>query len=207
MRLMIGLVRSCASKCAGIGLMTLLPIMAAAETAYVTDNLRLRMYSDASLTSVIETLQSGDAFEVLSRNSQTALVQLADGRQGYVSAGYIVYDPPAKLIVNEAQAEVERVTAELESMRAAFAEPQALVDQLQAEASTLQADLDAATAHAAELEESNESLLAKQARYRYSLPYTWVGGAIIIALIAGILLGQWWDDRQSRRRHGGIRVY
>ena len=30
---------------------------------------------------------------------------------------------------------------------------------------------------------------------------------VIIALIAGILLGQWWDDRQSRKRHGGIRVY
>ena len=207
MRLLSGRARICASRCACLGLLTLLPIIAAAETAYVTDNLRLRMYSDASLTSVIETLQSGDAFEVLSRNSQTALVELPDGRQGYVSAGYIVYDPPAKLIVNEAQAEVERVTAELEALQAAFAEPQALVDQLQAEASSLQADFEAATAQVAELEESNESLVAKQARYRYSLPYTWVGGAIIIALISGILLGQWWDDRQSRKRHGGIRVY
>jgi len=187
--------------------MTLLPIMAAAETAYVTDNLRLRMYADPNLTSVIETLQSGDAFEVLSRNSQTALVELADGRQGYVSAAYIVYDKPAKLIVQESQAEVERVTAELESLNAAFAEPQALVDQLQAEAATLRTELDAAAARAVELEESNASLAAKQARYRYSLPYTWVGGAIVIALIAGILLGQWWLDRQSRKRHGGIRVY
>ena len=207
MRLIPGLARICASRCACLGLLTLLPITAAAETAYVTDNLRLRMYSDANLTSVIETLQSGDAFEVLSRNSQTALVELPDGRQGYVSAGYIVYDPPAKLIVNEAQAEVERVTAELDALQAAFAEPQALVDELQAEASSLQADLEAATARVAELEDSNESLVAKQARYRYSLPYTWVGGAIIIALIAGVLLGQWWDDRQSRKRHGGIRVY
>lgn len=207
MRLMFGPARFRALRCASIGLLTLLPIVAAAETAYVTDNLRLRMYSDASLTSVIETLQSGDAFEVLSRNSQTALVELPDGRQGYVSAGYIVYDPPAKLIVNQSQAEVERVTAELESLKAAFAEPQALVDQLQAEAATLSADLDAAAARVAELEESNEALVAKQARYRYSLPYTWVAGAIIIALIAGILLGQWWLDRQSRKRHGGIRVY
>lgn len=201
MRLTIGLARGIC------GLLTLLPILAAAETAYVTDNLRLRMYADANLTSVIETLQSGDAFEVLSRNSQTALVELADGRQGYLSAAYIVYDKPAKLIVEESQAEVERVTAELESLKAAFAEPQALVDQLQGEAEALRTELDAAAARAVELEESNASLTARQARYRYSLPYTWVGGAIVIALIAGILLGQWWLDRQSRKRHGGIRVY
>lgn len=207
MRLTIGLARSCRARCAGFWLLALLPVIGAAETAYVTDNLRLRMYSDASLTGVVETLQSGDAFEVLSRNSQTARIRLQDGRQGYVSAAYIVFDPPAKLIVNEAQAEAERLSAELESLKAAFAEPQALVDQLQAEASTLNAELDAATARAAELEASNASLVARQARYRYSLPYAWVGGAVVIALIAGILLGQWWDDRQSRKRHGGIRVY
>jgi SH3 domain protein len=190
-----------------IGLMALLPIIAIAETAYVTDNLRLRMYADPDLTSVVETLQSGDSFEVLSRNAQTALVELADGRQGYVSAAYIVYDKPAKLIVAESQAEVERVTAALDSLKASFAEPQALVDRLQAESAELEAKLDAATARAVELEESNQSLVEKQARYRYSLPYTWVAGAIVICLVAGVLLGQWWDDRKSRKRHGGIRVY
>lgn len=190
-----------------IGLMTLLPLIAVAETAYVTDNLRLRMYADAELTSVLETLQSGDAFEVLSRNSQTALVQLADGRQGYVSAGYIVYDKPAKLIVAESQAEVERLTALNTELQASFAEPQALVDKLRAESADLNAQLDTAAARVVELEDSNRSLTAKQARYRYSLPYTWVAGAMIICLIAGVLAGQWWDDRQSRKRHGGIRVY
>ena len=207
MRPMIVQPRCCAPLRILLGVLTLLPVTVAAETAYVTDNLRLRMYSDASLTQVIETLQSGDAFEVLSRNSQTALVELPDGRRGYVSAGYIVYEPPAKLIVNQSQVEVERLTGELESLQAAFAEPQALVDELQARVSSLSADLDAATARVAELEDSNASLVARQERYRYSLPYAWVGGAILIALVAGILLGQWWVDRQSRKRHGGIRVY
>lgn len=190
-----------------IGLMALLPVLAVAETAYVTDNLRLRMYADAELTSVVETLQSGDPFELLSRNSQTALVQLPDGRQGYVSAGYIVNEKPAKLIVAESLAEVERLTALNAELQASFAEPQALVDQLRAELSDLNAQLDAAAARVVDLEESNRSLTEKQARYRYSLPYTWVGGAIIVCLIAGVLLGNWWDDRQSRKRHGGIRVY
>ncbi|MDH3746638.1 MAG: hypothetical protein OER97_00415 [Gammaproteobacteria bacterium] len=190
-----------------IGLLTLIPMMAVAETAYVTDNLRLRMYADAELTSVVETLVSGDQFEVLSRNSQTALVELADGRQGYVSAGYIVYEKPAKLIVNESQAEMERLSLRVEELQASFAEPQALVDKLRQESADLQARLDESSSRTAELEASNESLAARQERYRYSLPYTWVGGAVVVCLITGFFGGLWWIDRQNRARHGGIRVY
>ena len=190
-----------------LGLMTLLPMIVAAETAYVTDNLRLRMYADAELTSVIDTLQSGDAFEVLSRNSQTALIELPDGRQGYVSAGYIVYEPPAKLIVSQAQAEAARLTRELDELKAAFAEPQALVDSLRTEAAELKTSLETAESRAAELEADNNSLRRRQESYRYSMPYTWVAGAIGVCVLAGFFLGLWWVDRQSRRRHGGIRVY
>ena len=94
-----------------IGVLTLLPLLAAAETAYVTDNLRLNMYQNADLSGTrIDTLVSGQAFEVLSRNAQTALVELADGKQGYVSAAYMVFDKPARLIVTETQAENERLS-------------------------------------------------------------------------------------------------
>lgn len=190
-----------------IGLVALMPLLVAAETAYVTDNLRLRLYANAELTSIVETLVSGDQFEVVSRNSQTALVELPDGRRGYVSAGYIVYDKPAKLIVAETQAEADRLTNELDELKAAFAEPAALVDRLQQEKADLQGQLDAATGRSTDLEAENESLTKRQQRYRYSLPYSWVGGAVLVCLIAGVLGGLWWTDRQSRRRHGGIRVY
>jgi len=190
-----------------IGLVALMPLLAAAETAYVTDNLRLRLYTDADLTSVVDTLVSGDQFEVLSRNAQTALVELPDGRQGYVSAGYIVYEKPAKLIVAESEAEQVRLTTELEDMKASFAEPAALVERLRAEAAEVESQLDSANARTADLEADNDSLRKRQERYSHSLPYTWVGGAIVICLIAGFIGGLWWTDAQSRRRHGGIRVY
>ncbi len=188
-------------------LAALFPMLAIAETAYVTDNLRLRLYDTADLTNVIETLVSGDQLEVLSRNRQTALVRLDDGRQGYVAAGYIVYDKPAKLIVAESQAETERLRAEIAELEAAFAEPQALVARLEQQTAELQASLDAAVARGDDLEARNQSLVDRQARYRYSLPYTWVFGALVICLAAGVFLGRWWVDQQSRRRHGGIRVY
>lgn len=191
-----------------IGVLTLLPLLAAAETAYVTDNLRLNMYQNADLTGTrVDTLVSGQEFEVLSRNAQTALVELADGRQGYVSAAYMVVDKPARLIVVETQAANERLTREIDEMRQSFAEPAALVASLQQQTADLQSTIDGNASRMAELEDENESHVNRATQYQYSLPYTWVGGAIIICLLAGFLLGLWWVDRQSRRRHGGIRIY
>jgi len=191
-----------------IGVLTLLPLLAAAETAYVTDNLRLNMYQNADLSGTrIDTLVSGQAFEVLSRNAQTALVELPDGKQGYVSAAYMVFDKPARLIVTETQAENERLSNELDELRQSFAEPAALVERLRQESADLQSTIDTNAAHMAKLEDENQSHANKAAMYRYSLPYTWVGGAILICLLGGFLFGLWWVDRQSRKRHGGIRIY
>ncbi len=191
-----------------IGVLTLLPLIAAAETAYVTDNLRLSMWETADLTGDrVDTLVSGQEFEVLSRNAQTALVELPDGRQGYVSAGYIVTVEPARRIVDRTLAENARLVAELDELQQAFAEPQALVDSLRQETADLQETIDSNAARMTKLEEENQSHVGTASRYQYSLPINWVGGAILICLITGFLGGLWWIDRQSRRRHGGIRVY
>lgn len=191
-----------------IGVLTLLPLLAAAETAYVTDNLRLNMYQNADLSGTrVDTLVSGQAFEVLSRNAQTALVELEDGTQGYVSAAYMVFDKPARLIVAETQAENDRLTQELANMRQSFAEPAALVERLQQESADLQATIDSNAARMLELDEENQAHIKRAATYQYSLPYSWVSGAIIVCLIAGFLFGLWWVDRESRKRHGGIRIY
>jgi SH3 domain protein len=191
-----------------IGALTLFPLLAFAETAYVTDNLRLSMYESASTSSArVETLVSGQSFEVLSRDAQMAFVELPDGRQGYISAAYMVTEKPARLIVTETQEASARLEQELAELRESFAEPAALADRLRQESAELQDQLDTSTARVAELEEENASHVSRSARYQYSLPYTWVGGAILICLIGGFLGGLWWVDRQSRRRHGGIRVY
>lgn len=190
-----------------IGVLALIPLFAMAETAYVTDNLRLRVFANPQLSgSSIHTLQSGDAFEVLARDRLFVRVQLADGSTGYVSPGYIVDEKPAKLIVAETEAANQRMASELAELQQAFAEPKALIDSLRAESTGLKTQLDESAARALELEASNEKLEARHKRYQYSLPYTWVSGAILVCLIAGFMLGLWWIDRQNRRRHGGIRV-
>jgi hypothetical protein len=39
------------------------------------------------------------------------------------------------------------------------------------------------------------------------MPLQWVAGAVGACFVGGFILGLWWVDRRSRRRHGGIRIY
>lgn len=186
----------------------LLPLVAAAETAYVTDNLRLGLHQAADTSDrAFRTLDSGQELEILSRDRNYAHVVLPDGVQGYVKAAYLVDDKPAKLIVAETQAEVDRLRAELEQLRRQFAGPAATISALEQEASDLQTELDANELRVSELSDENTDLRQQQSQFQNSLPLSWVLGAIGVCLIGGFLLGLWWVDRRSRQRHGGIRIY
>ena len=64
------------------GFLLLLPLMAAAETAYVTDNLRLGLHQAADTSDrAFRMLESGQSLEILSRDRNYANVQLPDGVQ------------------------------------------------------------------------------------------------------------------------------
>ena len=186
----------------------LLPCAAFAETAYVTDTLRLGLHQAADTSDrPFRNLESGQEMEVLSRTQYYANVQLPDGTQGYVKAGFLVSEKPAKLVVAETQAEVDRLEGELEEMRQAFAAPAATIDSLRAQNSDLETRLATSEASATELAEENSELRASQAQNRLLVPLQWVGGVAAVCLIGGLLFGFWWTDYRSRKRHGGIRIY
>lgn len=191
-----------------IGVLVLLPLMAAADTAYVTDNLRLGLH-EAEDTSdrAFRVLESGQPMEVLLRAGNYANVRLPDGTEGWVKSGYLVDEKPAKLIVAETAAERDALATELAEAKAAFAQPAATIENLRSETADLSAKLGSAEAQISELQEENASIQGMKEQYRGSVPLTWVGGAILVCLIAGYLAGLWWADRSSRKRHGGIRIY
>lgn len=197
--------------CGAIGILSLLavaPVTALADTAYVTDNLRLGLY-EAEDTSgrALRMMDSGQAMEILTRDRNYANVRLPDGTEGWVKAAYLVDEKPAKLIVAEITAERDALLAELETTRRAFAEPAAAIQALQDEAATYDVQLAAANERIVELEANLAAVQGMKEQYRGSLPLNWVGIAIAVCLIGGILLGMWWVDRRSRLRHGGIRIY
>lgn len=190
------------------GLLVLMPLLANAETAYITDNLKLGLHQAADTSDrAFRTLESGQEMEILFRDRNYAHVQLPDGVQGYVKAAYLVSVKPAKLIVAETQAEVDRLSAQLEETLQDFAGPAKTIDSLKQQATDLQATLDQSTATIAELQESNDDLRGRQELFKRSLPLQWVAGATVVCLFGGFFAGLWWLDYRSRRRHGGIRIY
>jgi len=191
-----------------IALAFALPSFAVAETAYVTDQLRLGLHraEDTSDRS-FRTLQSGQELEILSQTRNYAQVRLPDGTLGYVKVAYLVTDKPAALIVSETQAENERLQKELERTKSQFAGPAETIDSLEQQVAEQQAALEEGGRRIAQLQEQNESFVSRQQQYRFSLPVSWVAGATGVCLIAGFLCGLWWIDYRSRRRHGGFRIY
>ena len=191
-----------------VGVSLLLPMLVAAETAYVTDNLRLGLHrAEDTSDRAFQTLDSGQELEILSRDRNYAHVTLPDGTRGYVKAAYLVDEKPAKLIVAETQAEVARLEAELAELRRQFAGPAETISELEHELASLQARADSSAAQVLQLEDENAELRQRQSQMQYSLPLKWVGIAIVACLIGGILLALWWVDKRSRARHGGVRIY
>lgn len=179
-----------------------------AQTAYVTDTLRLGIHRAADTSDrAFQMLESGQQMEILERNRNYARVRLPDGTEGYVKAAYLVDDKPAKLIVTEAQAEAERLRQQLSDLQASFAQPAATIAALEEKLAANDVALKSSEQQIAELSKENEQFVDRFEQYKSSLPLTWVGGAIAVCLLAGFIGGLWWTDYRSRRRHGGFRIY
>ncbi len=192
----------------GLLIAALLPAVSAAQTAYVTDNLRLGLHqAEDTSDRAFRTLESGQEVEILNRDRNYARVQLPDGTVGHVKVAYLVDEKPAKLIVNETQAANEELQRKLTDLNAAFSQPAATIASLEQQLSDSKTALEEASARAVELTDVNESLRSRQSRYKYSVPISWVGAALAVILLAGFLGGLWWTDYRSRKRHGGIRIY
>jgi SH3 domain protein len=181
---------------------------ASAETAYVTDSLRLGLHEAADTSDrPFENLVSGTPLEVLERNPNYARVRLEDGRDGWVKAAFIVAEKPAAARVLELEA---RMAGYEEAAASAQAEKSAAEQEL----ARLRSELQATTGSAESVHETIERLQrenlahAEQLEsYRHALPIVWVISAVLLALVAGFFAGLWWLDASIRRRHGGFRVY
>ena len=124
-------------------LIILLPLVAGAETAYVTDNLRLGLHQATDTSDrAFRTLESGQELEILSRDRNYASVRLPDGALGNVKVAYLVFDKPAKLIVAETQAALDALQSELDSNKAAFAAPAATIAALEGQLAESEAALE-----------------------------------------------------------------
>jgi SH3 domain protein len=182
--------------------------IAAGETVYVTDSLRLGLHAAPDTSDrPFENLVSGAAVEVLERNPNYARVRLEDGREGWVKAMYLVALKPAAARVLELEAEMAGLKEQASAAKTAqdtaeqrLAEHTAALQASTGSAETIQETV-------ARLQDENRAYEDRFESYRYSLPMTWVIAALVVVLVAGFFAGLWWLDALIRRRHGGFRVY
>src|SRR5690606_9243784 len=90
-----------------------------AETAYVTAILQLGLHQ-ASVTSdrPLHNLPSGTRPEILERTALYARVRTVEGAEGWVKAGYLVSETPARYRLAELESRLEALDAELAAARA-----------------------------------------------------------------------------------------
>jgi hypothetical protein len=171
-----------------------------AETAYVTDSLRLGIHAaEDTSDDAFANLVSGTAVEVLERKTNFAHVKLADGREGWVRAAFLVTGKPAQLRVAELEARIGVLEAEL---AATAKSPQAAGETVER--------VDPRPAVAAESAAAIEGTINRLQQlegYRRSLPLGWAAAALVVALVGGFAAGLWWIDQRIRSRHGGFRIY
>jgi SH3 domain protein len=182
--------------------------VAAAETAYVTDSLRLGLHA-ASDTSgrPLENLISGTALEVLERNTNYARVRLSDGREGWVKAMYLVTEKPAAARVMELEGEIAGLKEAAAHAKSAQAAAEHELGRYTAELQAKTGSTETLQETVHRLQNENRAQEERLEGYRNTLPLKWVFPAVVVALVAGFLAGLWWLDALIRRRHGGFRIY
>ena len=187
---------------------SLLSLSAAAQTAYVTDELRLGLHrAEDTSDRAFKVLVSGQEVEILERNSLYARVRTTDGLEGWVKANYLISDKPAKLRVSEMDSTVKESLERLQAAEQELAKSTRRVRELEKEMSSAQNSATETVQSVAQFQAENEQLRSQLKLYRQSVPLLWALGAGLVFLIVGFVTGLWWLDYRIRKRHGGFRIY
>jgi uncharacterized protein YgiM (DUF1202 family) len=89
----------------------------AKDTQYVTDQLRLSLYQEASSgSSVLKLLRSGDALVVDEIRGAYALVTAPGGQRGWVKRGFLVTNPTSNLLLGEERQKNAGLVEEIEKL-------------------------------------------------------------------------------------------
>jgi uncharacterized protein YgiM (DUF1202 family) len=177
-----------------------------AETAYVSDQLVLNVYTEQNQQGQrLATLHSGARVETLATSADFTQVRLADGTTGWVKSSYLTTDEPAAVRLKQLQEELDRSRATTPALAAAAAKSELerrereLADK-QAQLADKQAELDAAPA--ARVSGAGAPL---------ARPHTLGAGLWLGTAVAAGALGFWGGyatlARRVRRKFGGLKVY
>ena len=191
-----------------LALILAVPAAAGAETAYVTDLLRLGIHRAQDTSDrPFENLVSGTELEVLERAPNYARVRTPEGREGWVKSAFIVTEIPARTRVAVLEGELEAVRAALRERETALVAAEETASRVSREMEASGNSAEAIQDTLGRLAAENEAYEAQLDRYRGSLPLGLVATALVLVLIGGFVAGWWALDYRIRQRHGGFRIY
>jgi len=191
------------------------PILACAETRYVTDELRLSMYEEInSQGKLLQRLGSGTELELLEINGMYARVRTKEGVEGWTKAGFLIEDKPARLQLLDLQQQHEALQQRLAQSQRALEQSHAELEKIRQDEGSAYGELterlkqaEAIAAGADALKEENAALKTRLSGDETRIPLRWGAIAGAVALVLGLVGGIALFDYLSRRRHGGYRIY
>ena len=171
---------------------TLASTATAADTAWIRSYIRLNLRSGAGTQyKILGAVETGDELQVLSRGESWTRVKAADGRTGWIPAGYLETEPPPTLRLQQLEAETGTLRSDLEKIRT--------------EASQLRESNATLTAADSGQREEIESLKLDNYELRAGSRYQeWITGGLILTL--GMLGGAFLHRNSTRRPSSRIRL-
>lgn len=162
---------------------------ARADTAWVGGHVQLNLRTGpGSEYRIVGTLETGDEVSVQQQNDKWTEVSTADGKRGWIPAGYLSPEEPP-------QRRLQRLEAETEKLRAKTSELETSNTGLASSNHALQ---ERETSRNAELERLAAENRELKAGARW--PYLITGATILtVGMIVGAILARLVGRRQSRR--------
>lgn len=194
-----------------LALLILLPGAAAAETVYVTDQLRLSLYdAPGDQSEVIRFLTSGEALEALGEDGPYMRVRTSKGEEGWAKRAFLVKEKTAALLLADARRQLASAEGELERARASESGRGDALKDLKTQVETLNADLKVALE---ERDASRERVVELERMLSPPDPNATLARAAVAiiglaaALTIGFLIGKQLVERRLRRRFSGVKVW
>lgn len=182
----------------------LIPVLARAETAYVTERLSIPVYAAAVEGAAVRTLEAGATLEVLERQERFARVRDTQGQEGWIDARYLTAAAPAKARVGKLQDDFSRLRIQLTEAQTRLKAAEDALGKQSGRTEELNRQLAAAQATASKPAPAAEPAAApKPAATDGGYPWGWLGFAFAM-LVLGFAVGLLWLRESIRRRSGGM---
>ncbi len=180
--------RRCLAASLAAAALLALPATAAAERAWVKDEVRLNLrIGPDTKYKILGGLKTGDTVDIVARGDGWTQVQF-NGREGWIPAGFLQPEPPAGV-------QLERHLAETAELRERFSTLSTEVEELRSRNGELSSVEETQSEEIDRLTRENLELRAG-ARWPH-----WIAGASIF--LAGSLIGiivHWSTSRRTVRR-------